>query len=95
MYVAFCIYDLPRREASISEPETRDPELFKIAVFTCSSAMLIFVCYTLIFLFMALKLQQSHREQLMERFSDIEQKSLDWFKPLLILWGSGLVKLCA
>ena len=43
--------------------------------------------YTLAYLVMAFKLQQAHRKQLMERFSTIEQKSLDWFKPLLLLWG--------
>lgn len=78
----------PEQKLALADPATRDPELFKIAVFTCSSATFIFVCYTLVFLFMAFKLQQRHRQQLMQRFSDIEQKSLDWFKPLLILWGA-------
>ena len=78
----------PAEKLTLADPATRDPELFKIAVFTCSSATLIFMSYTLAYLVMAFKLQQAHRKQLMERFSTIEQKSLDWFKPLLLLWGA-------
>ena len=72
---------------ALANPATRDPELWKIAVLTCLFSTLIFIVFTFIFLAMTLKLHRSHGQQLMERFSDIEQRSLDWFKPLLLVWG--------
>lgn len=74
---------------ALANPATRDPELWKIAVFTCLFTTCVFIFYTFLFLVMALKLHTSHKQQLMERFSDIEQRSLDWFRPVLLIWGAA------
>lgn len=78
----------PAEKLALASPETRDPELWKIAVFTCLSTTAIFIAYTLFFLGMALKLHNSHRQQLMERYSSIQKRSVDWFRPVLFLWGA-------
>lgn len=67
-------------------PSTRDPELWKIAVFTCLSTTFVFIAFTALFLAMAFNLHSQHCQQLMERFSDIEQRAVGW------RWfGSGIV----
>lgn len=78
----------PAEKLALANPLTRDPELWKIAVFTCLSTTFVFISFTVIFLIMALKLHNAHRQQLLERFSDIEQRSLDWFRPVLLIWGT-------
>lgn len=77
----------PAEKLALAKPETRDPELWKIAVFTCLSTTLIFMFYTLFFLGMALRLHNSHVVQLMEKYSEIEHRSLGWFKSVLFIWG--------
>lgn len=77
----------PVEKLALANPATRDPELWKIAVFTCFFTTFVFISFTVLFLVAALKLHNSHRQQLMERFSEIEQCSLDWFKPVLVIWG--------
>ncbi len=77
----------PAEKLALVNPSTRDPELWQIAVFTCFSTTFVFISFTALFLVMTLKLHNSHRQQLMERFSEIEQRSLDWFRTILIIWG--------
>jgi AraC-like DNA-binding protein len=77
----------PAEKLALADPSTRDPSLWKIALFTCLFATFIFISFTVLFLIMAVKLHHCHRQQLMERFSQIEQRSLNWFKPVLIIWG--------
>lgn len=72
---------------ALANPATRDPELFKIAVYTCLFAMTAFGLYTAAYLIAAFRLQQRHRKQLLERFSDIDKRAMNWFKTLLFLWG--------
>lgn len=84
----FIFMSSPAEKLALANPSTRDPELWKIAVFTCLSTTFVFILYTFLFLAMALKLHSSHRQQLMERFSNIEQRSLDWFRPVLFIWGA-------
>jgi len=79
----------PAEKLALANPATRDPELWKIAVFTCLSTTFIFILFTVLFLLLASKLHNSHRQQLMERFSDIEQRSLEWFTPVLIMWTAA------
>ncbi len=74
---------------ALADPLTRDPDQFKLALFTCSVAMLIFVVFTGAYLFAAVKLHRQHRSQLMARFATIEQRSLDWFRVVLLLWGGA------
>jgi AraC-like DNA-binding protein len=78
----------PAEKIALASPSTRDPELWKIAVFTCFFTTFVFIFYTLLYLMAALKLHAKHRQQLMERFSEIEQRSLDWFRPVLFIWGT-------
>ena len=78
----------PAEKLALASPETRDPELWRIAVLTCLSSTIAFIVYTLYFLVMALKQHTAHREQLMERYSDIEKSSLDWFRIILMIWGA-------
>jgi len=78
----------PAEKIALAMPSTRDPELWKIAVFTCLFTTFVFIFYTLFYLVAALKLHDNHRQQLMERFSEIELLSLDWFKPVLFIWGA-------
>ena len=78
----------PAEKLALADPSTRDPELWKIAVFTCLSTTFVFILFTVLFLIMALKLHNSHRQQLLERFSDIEQRSVEWFRPVLLIWGT-------
>ena len=75
------------QKLALATPETRDPELWKIAVTTCLAAMLIFIIFTGTYLAATLRMHAKHREQLMERFSSIEKRSMDWFKIVLLLWG--------
>jgi len=79
----------PAEKLALANPATRDPELWQIAVFTCLFTTFVFILFTVLFLAIALKLHNSHRQQLMERFSEIEQRSLDWFTPVLIMWGAA------
>lgn len=78
----------PAEKIALANPETRDPELWNIAVFTCFFTTFVFIFYTLLYLVAALKLHTRHRQQLMERFSEIEQRSLDWLRPVLFIWGA-------
>lgn len=78
----------PAEKLALANPSTRDPELWKIALFTCFFTTFVFVAYTVLFLVPAFKLHNAHRKQLMDRFSEIEQRSLDWFRPILLIWGA-------
>lgn len=77
----------PEQKLALATPETRDPELWKIALLTCLITTVIFISFTLVYLVMAFRLHQAHVQQLMERFSEIEQRSLLWFKQILVVWG--------
>ncbi len=72
---------------ALANPETRDPDLYRIALYTCIYAMAAFASYTGAYLYAAFKLQRSHSQQLMNRFSDMEKRSMGWFKLLLMFWG--------
>ena len=79
----------PAEKLALADPLTRDPEFWQIALFTCLFATFIFISFTILFLVMALKLHNCHGQQLKERFSEIEQRSLDWFRPVLVIWGAA------
>lgn len=84
------IFELtPVEKLALADPATRNPEHWKIALYTCYFAMFTFLLFTGAYLVVTLRLQAQHRKQLMERFSSIEKRSLDWFKAVLILWGSA------
>lgn len=77
----------PAEKLALADPSTRNPELWRVAVLTCFSATFIFISFTALFLFAASNLHNSHVQQLKERFSEIEEQSLRWFRTALILWG--------
>ena len=77
----------PAEKLALATPSTRDPELWKIAVYTCLSTTFVFIVFTAIFFIAALNLHKSHQEQLLERFAEVEQNSLTWFRPVLFIWG--------
>lgn len=83
----FIFWITPDEKLALANPATRDPELFNIALFTCVYAMATFIVFTGIYLFATFKLQSRHRLQLMERFSAIEHRSMDWLRVILVLWG--------
>ena len=68
------------QKLAMADPATRDPELFKIALFTCLSSAIAFIFFTFAYLVAALKLHARHRSQLMDKFSEIEHRSPDWFR---------------
>lgn len=77
----------PEDKLAMANPATRDPELFKVALFICTFAMFTFVVFTASYFLLTFKLQKQHRQQLMQRYSSIEKRSMDWFRFVLILWG--------
>jgi len=86
--IPFIFMISPTEKLALASPSTRDPELWQIAVLTCLSTTMVFISFTVLFLVMAFKLHNSHQQQLLERFSDIEQRSLAWFTPILVIWGA-------
>ncbi len=76
-----------QEKLSLANPATRDPELFKIALATCLFAAVSFIGFTAAYLAATFKLHTRHRQQLMDRFSAIEKRSMDWFRVILYLWG--------
>ena len=72
---------------ALADPAARDPALFRLALLTCLATTLIFILFTAVYLVMTFRLQMQHRAQLMERYSDIEKRSLDWLRIVLLLWG--------
>lgn len=87
LMLPFLLQLSPQEKLALADPATRIPEHWQIAVFTCVSTMLVFVIFTSTYLAATLKLHHNHKAQLMQRFSSIEGRSLDWFKVVLILWG--------
>lgn len=78
----------PDQKLALADPATRDPVLWRIALTTCLFATTVFLLFTGYFLMASLNLHRRHREYVMARFSSIEQRSLDWFRMLLWLWGA-------
>lgn len=72
---------------ALADPATRDPELWKIAQFTCLFTAITFIAFTFAYLAATLKLHTQHRRQLMDKFSAIEHRSMDWLRIVLVLWG--------
>ncbi|NMP17288.1 helix-turn-helix transcriptional regulator [Thalassotalea sp. Y01] len=75
------------QKLALADPATRDPELWQIAIYTCLFSAVAFIFFTFAYLFAALKLHAQHRKQLMDKYSAIEKRSMDWFRVVLILWG--------
>ena len=77
----------PEQKLALADPATRDPALWQIAIVTCLFSAIAFILFTFAYLIAALRLHSQHRKNLMDRYSAIEQRSMDWFRIVLILWG--------
>ncbi|MEO1242792.1 MAG: helix-turn-helix transcriptional regulator [Pseudomonadota bacterium] len=72
---------------ALVDPATRDPVHFQIAVFTCTAGVLLFLAFTTFYLIGALRLQARHRKDMMRQFANIERRSLDWLRNMLLLFS--------
>ncbi|BBN82235.1 hypothetical protein PA25_22200 [Pseudoalteromonas sp. A25] len=88
-FMPFALLLSAEQKLALANPATRDPELYRFALLTCLVTTLVFLSTTLLYFRAAYVLQAKHREQLMQRFSDIEKKSLDWLRIILLLWGAA------
>ena len=74
---------------ALANPATRDPELFQLAIATCISVTFLFIAFSAIYLVMAFRLQSQHRVRMMEHYSNLERRSLDWLRTMLVVWGGA------
>jgi AraC-like DNA-binding protein len=74
---------------ALALPATRDPDLFFLAKVTCAAATVLFVVYVAVCLTMALRAQSLHRARMMQLYSNLEHRSLDWLKVMLLIWGGA------
>ncbi|HEY7771778.1 MAG TPA: helix-turn-helix transcriptional regulator [Marinagarivorans sp.] len=72
---------------ALASPATRDPDLFRLTLIICGATSVIFVAVTLCYLMAALRLQARHRQRVMEQYANIETRSLDWLRFMLVVWG--------
>ncbi|NOX95212.1 MAG: helix-turn-helix transcriptional regulator [Alphaproteobacteria bacterium] len=72
---------------ALVDPATRDPVHFQIALFTCTAGVLLFLAFTTFYLISALRLQARHRIDMMGQFANIERRSLDWLRNMLLLFS--------
>jgi AraC-like DNA-binding protein len=81
---------------ALVDPATRNPEHFQIAIFTCTSALILFLVFTAFYISAALRLQMCHRREMMQQFANIERQSLDWLRAILLVfacaWGMFAIK---
>lgn len=74
---------------ALADPATRNPEHFRIALFTCTAALALFLGSTGVYLVGALRLQMRHRHEMMDAFANIERRSLDWLRTLLLVFAGA------
>ena len=74
---------------ALVDPATRNPVHFKIALFTCTTSLLLFLSFTALYLIAALRLQMRHRRRMMEQFANIERQSLDWLRAILFVFAGA------
>lgn len=85
--IPFIFLISPEQKLALASPLTRDPELWKIAKTTCFFSAMVFIIVTFSYLAATFKLHVKHRTLLMNRYSSIEKRSMDWLRVMLILWG--------
>jgi len=76
---------------ALVDPATRNPVHFKIALFTCTASLFLFLAFTAFYLIAALRLQMRHRQRMMEQFANIERQSLDWLRAILFVFAGAWV----
>lgn len=74
---------------ALVDPATRNPDHWRIAVFTCTASLIVFLGTTSVYLVSALRRQMRHRRQMMQEFANIERRSLDWLRAVLIVFVAG------
>jgi len=72
---------------ALADPVTRDPAHFQLAVFACTAGVLLFLAFTTFYLIRALLLQARHRTDMMRQFANIEHRSLDWLRAMLVVFA--------
>ncbi|WP_394692301.1 helix-turn-helix transcriptional regulator [Hyphobacterium sp.] len=72
---------------ALVDPATRNPVHFRMAIFTCTASLVVFIGFTAIYLVAALRLQMRHRRTMMAQFANIERKSLDWLRAILLVFA--------
>jgi len=72
---------------ALVDPATRNPVHFRMAIFTCTASLVVFIGFTAIYLVAALRLQMRHRSTMMAQFANIERKSLDWLRAILFVFA--------
>lgn len=87
LMVPFLFFISPEQKLALADPLTRDPNLWRLAVTTCVVTAIVFLVFTFVYLFAAFRLHAKHTAKLMEKYSAIEQRAMDWLKVLLVLWG--------
>lgn len=74
---------------ALVDPATRNPVHFRMALFTCTASLFLFLSITAFYVVAALRLQRRHRRQMMEEFANIERKSLDWLRTILFVFAGA------
>jgi len=74
---------------ALADPATRNPDHFRIALFTCTASLVLFLVSTGVYLVAALRLQMRHRREMMDAFANIERRSLDWLRTLLLVFAGA------
>lgn len=71
---------------ALVDPATRNPEHWRLALFTCTATLVVFLGTTGLYLVSALRLQGRHRRRMMQEFANIERRSLDWLRAVLMVF---------
>ncbi|WP_297735585.1 helix-turn-helix transcriptional regulator [uncultured Maricaulis sp.] len=74
---------------ALVDPATRNPDHFRIALFTCTASLLLFLTFTAVYIVAAVRLQKRHRRQMMQELANIERQSLDWLRTILIVFAGA------
>lgn len=75
------------QKLALVNPETRDPLHYRMALAACAGGMLIFLSFTMAYLFAALRLQTRHLIAMKTQRANVESLSLDWLRKILIFWS--------
>ena len=86
--VPFALLD-EQSKLALADPASRDPALFSQAVLICAFAFAIFLAFLYIYLYAALRRQRRHRREMQKHFSNLNQRSLDWLRLMLIILAIG------
>lgn len=72
---------------ALVDPATRDPLHFQLALIACTVGIGLFLVFTTYYLIRALRLQSQHRREMMKQFANIECRSLDWLRNMLLVFA--------